>query len=116
MLSFSNARSADLIFSLFSEEFPLCLTKKYRLFNRYDLLVLINLLSNRSFKDLYQYPVFPTLYKPSKILEKEIKKERDLSQHLGLQDISKTKSMRIARYNPARQNSPPLFEGHYQYF
>ena len=28
-------------------------------YNNYDLLVMINLLSNRSFKDLYQYPVFP---------------------------------------------------------
>ena len=116
---FYNINRENLIFSLFSEEFPNCLTKKYKLFNRYDLLILINLLSNRSFKDLYQYPVFPTLYKPSKILEKEIKKERDLSQHLGLQDISKTCETRkkfILGLSSDSMNYDPksnLFEIHY---
>ena len=91
---FYNISRENLIFSLFSEEFPYFLSKNIKLFNRYDLLILINLLSNRSFKDLYQYPVFPILYNKSKILDNETKKERDLSQHLGLQDISKSSFIR----------------------
>jgi len=86
---FYNKNQKNILFSFLSDEFfPNPLDKKINYINRYDLLTLINLLSNRSFKDLYQYPVFPTLYKPSRILENESKKEIDLSRHLGLQDIS----------------------------
>ena len=83
-----NKNQENILFSFISEDFPNSLGKKLRLINRYDLLVLINILANRSFKDLYQYPVFPILYKPSKILEGEKKMERDLAVHLGLQVIS----------------------------
>ena len=83
-----NKNQENILFSFISEDFPNSLDKKLRLINRYDLLVLINILANRSFKDLYQYPVFPILYKPSGILEGEKKNERDLSKHLGLQEIS----------------------------
>jgi len=83
-----NKNQENILFSFISEDFPNSLDKKLRLINRYDLLVLINILANRSFKDLYQYPVFPILYKPSGILEGEKKNERDLAKHLGLQEIS----------------------------
>ena len=83
-----NKNQDNILFSFISEDFPNSLGKKLRLINRYDLLVLLNILANRSFKDLYQYPVFPILYKPSGILEGEKKNERDLSKHLGLQEIS----------------------------
>ena len=46
---------------------------KLLFYNNYDLLAIINLLSNHSFKDLYQYPIFPILYKPNRILEFEKK-------------------------------------------
>ena len=86
--------------------FPLILNNNIELYkmskyyNNYDLLIIINLLSNRSFKDLFQYPVFPMLYKPFYIITTNINntnnindiniiKERDLSNHIGFQEISK---------------------------
>jgi hypothetical protein len=45
-------------------------------------------LANRSFTDLYQYPVFPLLYNPSYI---DLKNERDMSQHVGLQPYEEAK-------------------------
>ncbi len=71
--------------------FPLFLEQnndwKYKInfYNKFDLLMVINLLGNRSFKDIYQYPVFPILYKPCNIIGQ---KERDLKKHLGLQDLN----------------------------
>ena len=86
---FYNKNQENILFSFMSDEFfPNSLVKKLGLINRYDLLTLINILSNRSFKDLYQYPVFPILYSPSQILKEEKHKERDLSKHLGLQEIT----------------------------
>ena len=90
-----NKNQENILFSFISEDLPNSLGKKLRFINRYDLLVLINILANRSFKDLYQYPVFPILYKPSGILEGEKENERDLSKHLGLQEIT-TKSQQRA--------------------
>ena len=89
-----NKNQENILFSFISEDFPNSLGKRLRLINRYDLLVLINILSNRSFKDLYQYPVFPILYKPSGILDGETQKERNLSRHLGLQEISEKSKKR----------------------
>ena len=91
---FYNTKQENLLFSIVSEELPNSIFKNVDLLNRYDLLILINLLSNRSFKDLYQYPVFPILYKTSKILENEKRKERDLSEHLGLQTITEKSEQR----------------------
>ena len=81
------------MFPLFCEETTEWKNKLYY-YNNYDLLIIINLLSNRSFKDLYQYPIFPILYKPCKILEKEEKKERDLDQHLGVQELNEKSKAR----------------------
>ena len=89
-----NKNQENKLLSFISEDFPNSLGKRLRLINRYDLLVLINILSNRSFKDLYQYPVFPILYKPSGILDGETQKERNLSRHLGLQEISEKSKKR----------------------
>ena len=50
----------------------------------FDILLLINLISNRSFMDIYQYPVFPVLFfynKEQKIII------RDFNQHIGLQQV-----------------------------
>ena len=65
-------------------------------YNNYDLLVMINLLSNRSFKDLYQYPVFPMLYLQLGLSKEQIELKiiikRDLSKHIGLQEIEMPKN------------------------
>ena len=77
----------NVMFPLFSEELKEW-KKKCHYYNNYDLLIIINLLANRSFKDLYQYPILPILYKPNNILDKELAKERELGQHLGLQELN----------------------------
>ena len=79
-----NKKYENTMFPLFSNTINEWKNKLY-FYNNYDLLTLINLLSNRSFKDLYQYPVFPMLYKPFKILKD---KERDLKSHLGFQELN----------------------------
>jgi len=60
---------------------------KIKFLCNYDILILINLFSNRSFRDVYQYPIFPTLYN-------WIKLERDMSKHIGLQDINEDSKKR----------------------
>ena len=65
----------------------------------FDALIYLNLLSNRSYNDLYQYPVFPLLFYYSKNDEEEEENnnnynnfniiERDLSLHIGFQTNSK---------------------------
>ena len=78
------------LFPLFSEEFNEW-KSKINFYNNYDLLTILNLISNRSFKDLYQYPVFPIFYKPCNIL---VDKERDLGLHLGIQELNEKSKKR----------------------
>ena len=81
--------------------FPLIKEREIKLYemsnycNNYDLLTFVNLLSNRSFKDIYQYPVFPALCKPiAMIIEKDdqkkkkLEEKRVLSMHVGLNEIN----------------------------
>ena len=89
---FYNKNYERNIFPLFLEKTSW--DKKLMFYNNFDLLTIINLLSNRSFKDLYQYPVFPALYKVIDNLNNNIQKERDLGEHLGIQDISEQNKSR----------------------
>ena len=66
LLGYYNPDFQQYLFPLFSEEINIW-KKKNICYSNYDKLIIINLLSNRSFKDIYQYPVFPILYKTSKI-------------------------------------------------
>ena len=50
-------------------------------YSNFDKLMIINLFSNRSFNDLYQYPVFPMLYN-------EIGKKRKMKEPIGFQDLT----------------------------
>ena len=52
----------------------------------FDLILFINLVSNRSFNDLHQYPVFPLLYFYNK--QNKNFPDRDLKEHIGFQDVS----------------------------
>ena len=72
-------------------------TSKGELFEMciFDLLILINLISNRSYIDLHQYPVFPLLYFYDKNKHCEIK--RDFKEHIGLQNLESSASKK--RYN-----------------
>ena len=117
-----NQKYENTMFPLFFEQLNDWKNKLY-FYNNYDLLTIINLLGNRSFKDLFQYPVFPMLYKPFKIIGD---KERDLKAHLGMQEINeKTKKRKIlviesyntsldAKYKDEEEtNEKYLFNIHY---
>ena len=57
----------------------------------FDIIMLINLISNRSFNDLYQYPIFPMLYFYDKQSNISI---RDFKEHIGFQEISENLKIR----------------------
>ena len=87
IFAYVNKKYDCILFPLFFEKLS-DWNKKIDFYNNYDLLTIINLLSNRSFRDIYQYPIFPILYKLLNILDKQKKEERDLGEHLGLQDLT----------------------------
>ena len=78
ILGYYNVKYKTYLFPLFEDEINNW-DKKFNYYSNFDLLILINLFSNRSFRDVYQYPIFPTLYDLINVT-------RDLSQHIGLQD------------------------------
>ena len=61
-----------------------------------DMIIYLNLLSNRSYNDLFQYPVFPLLFLFEKDIPKGefIYKGRKLDKHIGFQEISEKSVMR----------------------
>ena len=65
----------------------------------FDIIILINLISNRSYIDLNQYPVFPMLF----FYEKTCLKNRKFEEHIGFQDCSEKAKFRkelfIESYN-----------------
>ena len=87
LLGFYNQDYQQYLYPLFSEEINVW-KKKNKCFSNYDKLILINLLSNRSFKDIYQYPIFPMFYEHIGI------KERDMNKHIGLLEINEESSQR----------------------
>ena len=116
---FFNIDYENTMFPLFCEKLN-SFEKKINFYNNYELVVIINLLSNRSFKDLYQYPIFPILYKISNKNNILIKKEeRDLSQHVGLQDLNERSKARKILIEESYgsdddgQDGPCLFNTHY---
>ena len=50
--------------------------------SNFDLILLINLISNRSYIDLHQYPVFPLLF----FYDNNTLIKRDLKEHIGFQN------------------------------
>ena len=69
----------------------------------FDIILLINLISNRSYIDLNQYPVFPLLFFYDKEKKEntdiEYKKvERDLKKHIGFQTKTTSSSNRKDLY------------------
>ena len=55
--------------------------------SNYDKLIFINLLSNRSFNDIYQYPIFPMFYN-------NIGLRRDMRYPIGFQTINRQSEQR----------------------
>ena len=58
----------------------------------FDALIYLNLLSNRSYNDIYQYPIFPLLFFYD--INEHNKIERDLENHIGFQVNSKKSEKR----------------------
>ena len=77
--------------------------------SNYDLIILINLLSNRSFNDIYQYPIFPLLFIYSKKSnsDEKIKEylKRDMDKQIGLQTKTKQSLKRKEETEKAYQVS-----------
>ena len=83
-----------------------------------DMILNLNLLSNRSYIDIFQYPIFPTLFFYEKITEenKENNKlnkykfyQRELNKHIGFQVFSEKSKIRNEmiknNYNSAIQEN-----------
>ena len=85
LLGYYNKRYKLYMFPLFHEEINNW-ENKHKYYSNYDKLILINIFSNRSFNDIYQYPVFPMFY--------NIYYKRDMSNHIGLQSITKNNEQR----------------------
>ena len=62
----------------------------------FDIIILINLISNRSYIDLTQYPVFPLLFFFDN--DDNMIKERDFNEHIGFQRITKEAEFRAALF------------------
>ena len=86
ILGYYNIKYKPYLFPLFEDEINHW-DKKVNYFCNYDILTLINIFSNRSFRDVFQYPIFPTLYI-------SIKKKRELDKHIGFQDITRESKKR----------------------
>ena len=65
--------------------------KEYPEISVFDALLLINLISNRSFLELNQYPVFPLLFFYDKSNNKV---SRDLNNHIGFQEVTAESKLR----------------------
>ena len=70
----------------------------------FDIIMIINLISNRSYLDLFQYPVFPLLF----FYDNGEKVDRDLGQHIAFQyktDKSKARADYFNKsYNDKNEN------------
>ena len=77
--------------------------------SNYDVIILINLLSNRSFNDIYQYPIFPLLFiykkKSGEITNLDEYLKRDMDKQIGLQTKTSQSSKRKEEIEKAYQVS-----------
>ena len=117
LLGYYNKVYEKYMYPLFENNSMPNLSFKY--YSNFDIIVLINLFSNRSFKDIYQYPVFPMLYN-------HIREKRNMKIHIGLQEINAQSKSRVNLINQAYRYSnedylnsngtlkpPHLFNTHY---
>ena len=86
----------------------------------FDLILLINLISNRSFIDIFQYPVFPLLFiykenENDKDQDKNIL-TRDLSQFIGFQELTEKSKERKKRFEDSYKGGKEDKEEDIHYF
>ena len=87
IIGYYNKKYKPYLFPLFNGEIDYW-DNKIDYSNNYDKIVLINIFSNRSFRDIFQYPVFPILYDTIGI-------KRQMENHIGFQNINiETKTKR----------------------
>ena len=80
LLGFYNKKYQRYFYPLFENKIINQTEFKSKYFSNFDILIYINLLANRSFKDLFQYPIFPMFYNI-------IGKKRDMKKHIGQQEL-----------------------------
>ena len=86
-------------------------SEKYPEYSSLDMILYLNLLSNRSFVDLFQYPVFPLLFLYEKNeFQKYTFHYRELKLHIGFQEISKKSIQRKKLINDTFKDSLNLKE------
>ena len=112
VIGFYNIKYKPYLFPLFEDEINNW-SKKVNYYCNYDILALVNIFSNRSFRDVFQYPIFPTLYKL-------INKKREMDEHIGFQTITpeclKRKGLFIKDYLSGKEDHEEelfLFNIHY---
>ena len=76
--------------------------------SNYSFLMVINILANRSFSDIYQYPVFPIILYPSSLWKDNIY-FRDLKKCIGQLEINNLSENRIIQF----ENSYNLLKSDY---
>ena len=95
VIGYYNPKYKPYLYPLFEDKIN-SWEKKLYFYSNFDTLILTNIFSNRSFRDVYQYPVFPTLYDILGL-------KRALDQHIGLQSIDKVPDS-IARKDQILKN------------
>ena len=109
LMGYYNKKYRKYFFPLFNKKklsqilYPLKPQDKNKYLSNYDILVYINLLSNRSFKDLYQYPVFPMFYQ-------NINKTRIMNKHIGFQNLDEMSNQRIQIINDSYRTAKEDYE------
>ena len=79
-LGLYNIKYESYLFPIFKDDIHIW-DKKIKYLCNYDLIILINIFSNRSFRDIYQYPIFPSLYNLIKV-------KRNMGEQIGFQDMT----------------------------
>ena len=104
-----NIKYESYLFPLFKDDINIW-DKKIKYFCIYDSLILINLFSNRSYRDIYQFPIFPTLYNL-------IEQKRNMGEQIGFQEITKESKERkktiLVTYNAKEEESDESEEEKY---
>ena len=93
LLGWYNPKFQNVYYPLFSENIDNWHDRN--IYSNFDKLMIINLFSNRSFHDLYQYPVFPMLYDDIGGLK------RNMKEPIGFQQINEESK---ERYNLIKES------------